>query len=887
MAGLMGGVPKADASAGYFYSAPPKVACTPVPGVTVPAGTHVADRGQILYMIQTGQIAFQFFQAGQAHPTIRFVNIYNASACHIDPVVFTQWYKVFYPEGHPLRYAGQELAHQEGPYGIPAGYGLQFAYETQQYALQIDLAIGAPNAHIAGVIENHLPLWPLPVPQCRDGQDNDGDGAADFPADFSCSSGDDNDETNPKAACQDGADNDGDGLIDFPQDPGCSSKQDNDESNPPPQTTLTVQKTGPATALPGTNVTYHVIIRNTGSAPASGVQIFDRLPRGSLTFVSATIPGCHMTQPANRPDLDAVECNPLGTIPAGGSYELDLTYRIPNATACSAVVRDDVWVAGTNATAVTAQASTTVQCPASSSSSSSAAPQCSDGLDNDGDGATDFPADFSCSGPTDNDETLPKAACQDGTDNDGDNLVDINDPGCHTDGNANNPNSYNRQDNDEFNAVSSASSSVSSTPKPACSDGVDNDNDGKIDYLDPGCYTNGTYNPNDNDETDPVQSSSSSSTPRPQCSDGMDNDNDGKIDYLDPGCYNNGVFDPNDNDESNMISSSSSSMMSSSSISSAPRPQCCDGIDNDGDGKIDQNDPGCYTNGVYNPNDNDESNPVYSSASSVSTSSSSMMSSSSSMTSSSSSEANVIICHLPPGNPANAQTITVGQSAVPAHLSHGDYLGACRSSSSMMSSSSSAAPKPQCSDGKDNDNDGKIDYMDPGCYTNGIYNPNDNDESNAASSSSSSSAHACNWCAGGNSNANIDANANTQVNNQINAGAQNNTGVWQVGGGAQNATVTPTASTEVNNQINAGSENNVALQQAGAANAAAIDANANTGVNNQINAFSQNNTGVWQIGSGTAAQNATVKPTANTQVNNQINAASQNNIWAKLFSWWK
>lgn len=37
----------------------------------------------------------------------------------------------------------------------------------------------------------------------------------------------------------------------------------------------------------------------------------------------------------------------------------------------------------------------------------------------------------------------------------------------------------------------------------------------------------------------------------------------------------------------------------------------------------------------------------------------------------------VDICHIPPGNPANAHTIHVSSSAVPAHLAHGDLLGAC------------------------------------------------------------------------------------------------------------------------------------------------------------------------------------------------------------------
>jgi len=40
-------------------------------------------------------------------------------------------------------------------------------------------------------------------------------------------------------------------------------------------------------------------------------------------------------------------------------------------------------------------------------------------------------------------------------------------------------------------------------------------------------------------------------------------------------------------------------------------------------------------------------------------------------------EEQVILCHVPPGNPDNAHTITIGASAVPAHLAHGDSLGSC------------------------------------------------------------------------------------------------------------------------------------------------------------------------------------------------------------------
>jgi hypothetical protein len=40
-------------------------------------------------------------------------------------------------------------------------------------------------------------------------------------------------------------------------------------------------------------------------------------------------------------------------------------------------------------------------------------------------------------------------------------------------------------------------------------------------------------------------------------------------------------------------------------------------------------------------------------------------------------EEKVLICHIPPGNPENPQTISVSVNAVPAHLAHGDSEGPC------------------------------------------------------------------------------------------------------------------------------------------------------------------------------------------------------------------
>jgi hypothetical protein len=63
-------------------------------------------------------------------------------------------------------------------------------------------------------------------------------------------------------------------------------------------------------------------------------------------------------------------------------------------------------------------------------------------------------------------------------------------------------------------------------PPPQCSDGVDNDQDGKTDFpADPGCSSV----TDESESPDPPR--------RPQCSDGMDNDQDGKADIpADPGC---------------------------------------------------------------------------------------------------------------------------------------------------------------------------------------------------------------------------------------------------------------------------------------------------------------------------------------------------------------
>ncbi len=70
---------------------------------------------------------------------------------------------------------------------------------------------------------------------CSDGQDNDGDGATDFPADPGCAAAGDGDESDPARppACANGIDDDDDGRTDYPEDPGCAGRGDGDEADPP------------------------------------------------------------------------------------------------------------------------------------------------------------------------------------------------------------------------------------------------------------------------------------------------------------------------------------------------------------------------------------------------------------------------------------------------------------------------------------------------------------------------------------------------------------------------------------------------------------------------------------------------------------------------------
>ncbi len=91
------------------------------------------------------------------------------------------------------------------------------------------------------------------------------------------------------------------------------------------------------------------------------------------------------------------------------------------------------------------------------------------------------------------------------------------------------------------------------TTTTQCSDGDDNDGDGKIDEDDPGCHVGGTlqgrYNAADDDESDDRTRGAGDT----ECADDRDNDGDGRIDSDDPGCHEgndiNNPYNPDDDSE--------------------------------------------------------------------------------------------------------------------------------------------------------------------------------------------------------------------------------------------------------------------------------------------------------------------------------------------------
>lgn len=283
--------------------------------------------------------------------------------------------------------------------------------------------------------------------------------------------------------------------------------------------------------------------------------------------------------------------------------------------------------------------------------------QCNDGLDNDADGRVD------CTPGNSDPGCFPDGAGGGGTCNPNDNTEPDGAPVCG------NSVINTGEQCDDGNTVGGDSCSATCQITTQCNDGIDNDGDGDIDCQpgneDPGCFPDnagggGSCDPNDGNESNGAvcgngvvntgeqcddgnttagDGCSATCQITTQCNDGVDNDGDGDIDCQpgneDPGCFPDGAggggsCNPNDGTETNgavcgngvvnageQCDDGNTVSGDGCSASCQTTTQCNDGVDNDGDGRIDcqsgNEDPGCFPNGAggggaCNPNDGTESN---------------------------------------------------------------------------------------------------------------------------------------------------------------------------------------------------------------------------------------------------------------------------------------
>lgn len=157
----------------------------------------------------------------------------------------------------------------------------------------------------------------------------------------------------------------------------------------------------------------------------------------------------------------------------------------------------------------------------------------------------------------------------------------------------------------------------------------------------------------------------------PDCNDGQDNDGDGRVDMDDPGCSS-----PDDNDEYN-----------------APLA-CGDGVDNDGDGLVDMSDPGCSSD-----IDDSEDNPPPPQCSDGQDN-----------------DGDGLVDMDDPGCDGPDDFNEIGPFQCEDGLDNdGDGRVDGGDPGCSGPSDDDETDPPQCDDGRDNDGDGKIDLDDPGC----------------------------------------------------------------------------------------------------------------------------------------------------------------------------
>ncbi len=527
----------------------------------------------------------------------------------------------------------------------------------------------------------------LPSPQCSDGRDNDGDGKIDYPDDPGCFSPNTDSETDDCPSgpncpqCSNGIDDDGNGLIDYPADPGCSSAADSTEfsSNSDACGAGMVIKELPANGMDTdmlvTSSTSSITSPCGGGSGAPAFAYLLDLQKNQVVVASTDDPA---TQTDTILDIRSMACTSDASElacdddvnAALGNTNSTVTKALPAGLYYLIVTTKDLGSDGTYALKVQMFDGVGVVCTDSStcgpglfcnpatgggSGMVCSLPQCSDGIDNDGDGKIDFPNDPGCATPNGNDETddCPNGPncpeCSNGKDDDHDGETDYPaDTTCKSAGGLSEacetvdpvmelampmtagdttashndfeltcafdtgaPDDIYRLDLPAttsldievsaafFDDLELLPAACTGTALTCTSDSITETNFAAGTYYlvvdgdspsDLGTYTitvTGKIKNGASCESPLAQSGALTCGPgfackgtagarvcaKAQCSDGIDNDGDGRIDYPnDPGCDS-----PEDDDESDTCTLATG----------VGCPECSDKIDNDGDGLVD------------------------------------------------------------------------------------------------------------------------------------------------------------------------------------------------------------------------------------------------------------------------------------------------------------
>lgn len=347
------------------------------------------------------------------------------------------------------------------------------------YYVVVDNTFGLGGAFKLSVEVERLP------PGCSDSFDNDGDGFVDG-EDLGCATPDDEDEADPavEPTCFNGVDDDEDGLTDFPNDPGCFGKGDDDEEDPmvPPACSNGVDDDGDDAIDYPADTGCASAGDDDEALPRPGPQCQNRIDDDMDNLTDwPNDPGCAALGDLSEADDDR---DPACADEADNDRDGLVDYPFdPGCESAGDTTEQDPDPRPVCSNRMDDDRDGLIDFPRDPGCNSAAdgdeadpafAPQCANRIDDDRNGRIDWPDDPGCRFAADTTEALVGPVpnrCSDGIDNDDDGAVDLADVGC-----------TGARDNDEADLPQ----------PPLCANGVDDDGDGAVDWpADDGCAARG------------------------------------------------------------------------------------------------------------------------------------------------------------------------------------------------------------------------------------------------------------------------------------------------------------------------------------------------------------------------------------------------------------